>query len=115
MSTAPNIVDRVVDAPASAPSKCSAPNGYDRAFVEWFREHGWCVHARLGDLEVWTFNDAHCRFKVTAGMVLRLLEAKWLVQFFPDRGDVFDGWYQTPEYMPDSYKQNIPILPHEGR
>lgn len=100
--------------PQSAPASCSAPNGYDRSFVEWFRSHGWRVWRHISGIEVWTFNDAHCPFRVTDGMIERLKSVGWLVQIFPPDSSIWEEWYQTPEWMPDSYAQNEPSSATRG-
>jgi hypothetical protein len=66
-------------------------NGYDCSFLDWFRGHGWCIHEYLGQFDVWSFDDSRCPFKVTSGMVDRLVAAQKIKE--TDGPGFWDKWW----------------------
>lgn len=80
----------------------SPPNGYDLAFVEWFDEHGWQIRSGT-TIEVWTNNDATCRFQVTRQMVERLARANLIRRIFPSNAGN-DEVYSTNGHQSRAFK-----------
>lgn len=71
----------------------SRPNGYDRSFIRWFRDHGWLIHSGFWDIEVWSHDETRCPFRINLRMINRLLEAGLIEQSFRP-GCIWDEWYQ---------------------
>ncbi len=73
------------------------PNKYDLAFADWFDNWGWRIHSFFGEIKIWTNDDMRCPFKVTAGMVERLVEARRLQRIFPSDASLWDEFWTTED------------------
>lgn len=51
---------------------------------------GWCVHELHGHFDVWTIDDTRCPFKISPGMIGRLLDAGKLE--YVDGPGFWDRW-----------------------
>ena len=78
-------------------------NKYEQSFIKWFRKDGWMIRANGPEVKVWCADcDDTCRFKVTEGMIKRLLAEGVIHMIFPKDEPSWLDCYQLSdkyEYM----------------
>lgn len=83
------------DAALAPQNRC---NGYDLAFLNWYRSHGWQIHITPSGVDVWVNNDATNPFTVTRGMISRLEWNEHIERVFPAGSASLDYVFQLKKH-----------------